>query len=143
LLIDEQLQWDIGPDIEQQAQPLGGLLALLGALYDDRVSTIALNGGLASYLSVLDDSFAYVPADVIVPGALEAGDLADIAACLAPRPILMDNLVDGRNRLVPDAALRGQLDVLYEAYRGTRPGALSVQSGQPAVGFVEWFVKGL
>jgi dienelactone hydrolase len=140
LLIDEQLQWSVGPEIEQQAQPLGGLLALLGALYEDRVCTIAVEGGLASYLSVLEDSFAYVPADVIVAGALEAGDLADVAACLAPRPILLDNLVDGRGRLIQEAALRSQFAVLYEAYRGLPPGALLVQTGQPAVRFDQWFV---
>ena len=80
LLIDEQVEWQVGPEIEQQAEPLGGLLAILGALYQDGVRTIAVHGGLASYLSVCDEYFTYVPADVIVPGILEVGEIADLAA---------------------------------------------------------------
>ena len=59
-------------------------MALLGSLYDDDVQTVAVQGGLVSYLSVLDDNFAYVPQDVIVPGILEVGDVADVASALAP-----------------------------------------------------------
>ena len=49
-------------------------------------------GGLASYLSMLDDSFEYVPQDVIVPGILEAGDVADVASVFAPHPLLMQGI---------------------------------------------------
>jgi dienelactone hydrolase len=139
LLIDENLQWAVGPEIEQRAQPLGGLLALLGALYEDRVGAIAVDGGLAGYLSVLDDRFAYVPADVIVPGVLEAGDIADVAARLAPRPILMEGLVDGRNRLIPEVALKDQLAPLFEAYGKTLPAALTVRAGKSSSNVAEWF----
>lgn len=51
----------------EQADALGGLLALLGALYEPHVRTIAARGGLAGYASIRDDSFAYIPADVTVP----------------------------------------------------------------------------
>ena len=143
MLIDEQLQWQVGPDVEQQAQPLGGLLALLGALYEDEVSTVAVNGGLASYLSVLNDNFAYVPADAMVPGILEAGDIADVAAALAPRPVLLYGLVDGLNRLIPSAVLQSELAEVYQAYRTTSPGALAIQSEQPPPSLAQWFVSNL
>jgi len=52
---------------------------------------------LASFLSVLDDRFLYIPLDVIVPGILEAGtpghrrrDRAEAGSG--------SSVVDGRNR---------------------------------------------
>jgi pimeloyl-ACP methyl ester carboxylesterase len=104
---DEITGWQMGPQIQHQAEPLGGLLALLAALYDDRVRSVAVRGTLASYVSVLDDQFAYVPNDAIVPGILEAGDIPDIAAALAPRPVLIERPVDGRNRLVKEGRSAG------------------------------------
>lgn len=67
LIFDENPLWRVGPQIQHQGEPLGGLLALLGALYDEHVRVIAVRGGLASYSSVLDGAFAYVPADITVP----------------------------------------------------------------------------
>ena len=90
-----------GPQIAQ-AEPLGPLLALLTAFYEPDVAAVATNRGLASFLSVLEDRFAYVPMDVIVPGLLEAGDLPDIVAFIAPRPVLIQAAVDGRNRPLTD-----------------------------------------
>jgi hypothetical protein len=83
-----------------QAEPLGGLLGLFGALFEDQVRAISIRGGLVSHASVLQSPFCYVPHDAIVPGALTAGDLADVAAALAPRPLRLEGLVDGRNRQV-------------------------------------------
>ncbi|MFQ6040596.1 MAG: hypothetical protein ACE5PV_07045 [Candidatus Poribacteria bacterium] len=80
-----------------QSEPLGGLLALFGALYEEDVCAVVARGMLAGYQSVLCDRFCYVPHDVIVPGALAAGDLCDVAATLAPRPLRLEALVDGRN----------------------------------------------
>jgi cephalosporin-C deacetylase-like acetyl esterase len=88
LLVDEIPGWQMGPELQQQAEPLGGLLALLAALYEDRIRAVAVRHGLASYLSILDDQFAYVPNDIIVPSILEVGDINDIAAALAPRALL-------------------------------------------------------
>ena len=100
LLPDEAPNWQIGPQIQHQAEPLGGMLAVLGALFDDRIRAVAVRGGLASYLSILEDPFVYVPKDIIVPGIVEAGDLGDVVAALTPRTVLLVNMVDGRNRLV-------------------------------------------
>jgi hypothetical protein len=103
MMLDELPNWQIGPQIQNQAEPLGGLLAILAAFYERRVRAVAVHRGLASYRSILEDNFAYVPADIIVPGILEAGDIADVAAALAPTPVVLDEMVDGRNRLVPGA----------------------------------------
>jgi hypothetical protein len=138
LLIDEQVQWQVGPQIEQQAEPLGGLLALLSALYEEDVQAIGVHGGLASYLSVCDDYFAYVPADVIVPGILQVGDIADVAAALVPRPLLLESLVDGRDRLLQDTELEQQLSPLKQAYQG-EASKLSIRSAGDLATLAEWF----
>lgn len=100
LLPDELPAWQIGPETQYQAEPLGGLLAILAGLYENNVRAIAVRGGLASYLSLLEYPFVYVPGDVIIPGIVEAGDLSDVMAVLAPRATLFESLVDGRNRRV-------------------------------------------
>src|SRR5207245_8311660 len=69
------------------AEPLGGLLALLTALYEDDIRAVALQGGLVGYRSVLDSPFCYVPHDVLVPSVLRVGDLCDLSAAVAPRPV--------------------------------------------------------
>jgi hypothetical protein len=40
----------------------------------------------------------------IVPGLLDAADIPDVIASLAPRPVLADGSVDGRNRLQKPAS---------------------------------------
>jgi hypothetical protein len=94
-----------GPEIPQ-AEPLGPLLALLTAFYEPDVSAAATRRGLASFVSVLEDRFTHVPMDVIVPGILEAGDLPEIAAAIAPRAVLIQASVDGRNRPLTAAELK-------------------------------------
>jgi dienelactone hydrolase len=138
LIVDETPLWKIGPQIEEEAEPLGGLLALLGGLYEPSVQTVAVQGGLVSFLSILEDSFAYVPQDVIVPGILEAGDVAEVASALAPHPLLLQGLVDGKDRLVAAADLQTQLAPVYEAYRSDSSTALSICSGENASHFAEW-----
>jgi dienelactone hydrolase len=140
MLLDELPLWQVGPQIQEQGEPLGGLLALLGCLYEPGVRTVAVRGGLASYASILDDAFAYVPADAIVPGFLEAGDLADVEAALAPRPLLLEDLIDGKNRLISEDDLREQLRPVYEAYGGAN---LSVLSGHRKSQVVERLLDAL
>ena len=81
-----------GPQAIQQAQPVGGLLALLTALYEDNVQAVAVRGGLVSFHSVLKDRFCYVPQDIVVPGILERADIADVVAALSPRAVLLERL---------------------------------------------------
>ncbi len=91
------LELDDSPRI---AEPMGGLVALLGALFEEDVRAVHARGGLASYRSTLESPFLYVPHDAIVPGALTAGDLGAVVAALAPREVRQEALVDGLNRRV-------------------------------------------
>lgn len=111
--------WD-ADKLPAQAEPLGGLLALLAGLYEPDVRAIYGNGGLAGYQSVLQSYFCYVPHDAIVPGALTVGDLGDVAAALAPRPVCLDGLVDGVNCRVSGAALAKAFDVTQTAYQDAK-----------------------
>lgn len=87
-------------DVEQppQAEPLGAHLVLLAGLFEDQLHAIDARGGLVSYRSLLDSPFIHVPYDVIVPGAIAAGDLPDVAAALAPLSVRLTDQVDGTNR---------------------------------------------
>ncbi len=95
-LVDE-VQLEGGPDIQHRADPVGAHLALLTALYEPGIRAVAARGGLTSYLTVLESPYTYVPMDAIVHGILKAGDISDIADALAPRPVLWEGAVGGRN----------------------------------------------
>ena len=107
------------------------------------MKAIAVRRGLADYLSVLNDRFTYVPLDIIVPGILEVGDITDVASTLAPRPLLIEDPVDGRNRLIPETDLQRRLEPLHRAYRETSPAALSIRSGQSTSNLVDWLLAHL
>jgi dienelactone hydrolase len=79
-------------------EPLGGVAALLGGIFEPNIRSIYIHGGLTGYASLLDEPFFYQPADSIIPGLLSVADLCDLVAALAPRPLLMEALVDGCNR---------------------------------------------
>jgi cephalosporin-C deacetylase-like acetyl esterase len=101
---DQSEMQENGPIAQQQAEPLGPLLALLAGLYEDRVAAVVARGGLVSFRSVLEDRFAHIPQDVIVPGILKVADIPEILEALKPRPVLVDRVVDGRNRPVDPGA---------------------------------------
>jgi cephalosporin-C deacetylase-like acetyl esterase len=103
LFLDE-IETEVGPQIQYRADPTGAHLALLAALYEPEVHAVAARGGLASYLSVLEDAFTYVPLDDIVLGIVKAGDISDWVSAIAPRPVLLAGQVNGRNILVDTAS---------------------------------------
>lgn len=96
-----------------------------------------------SFGSILDDTFAYVPQDVIIPGILNAGDLADVEAALAPRPLRLTGLVDGLDRLVPEAQLKQNLKPVEDAYENRSASALAISSEASSMGSAVWFQKHL
>jgi hypothetical protein len=105
-----------------QAEPLGGLLALFTALFEDDVRAVYIQGGLTGYASLLQSPFFYVPHDALIPGALTAGDLCDVAASLAPRALRMEGLVDGLNRAVKADAIARAMEPARSAYRSLNAG---------------------
>ncbi len=124
------------------AEPLGGLLALLGGLHEDSVRAIYVRGGLSSYQSLLDSPFVYVPHDAVVPGAVTAGDLCDVAAAFAPRPLRLEALVDGLNRPVGNATLTKAYEPTLGTYKAAKAaGNLEIASGAILTESVQWLKK--
>jgi dienelactone hydrolase len=126
-------------------EPLGGLLALVGGLFEERVDAVYLRGALVGYSDVLCGPFLYVPHDVVVPGLLGVADLCDVAAALAPRPLWLEGLVDGLNRMVDAQRLS---DAYAPALRGYReagtPGRLRLEGEpRPAAETAQWMLDAL
>ena len=88
------------------SEPQAPLLALLAGLFEDDLDAIYTVGGLVSWRSLLASHLVLTAHDVIVPGALTAGDLSDIVVVQQPATrIRMEALVDGWNRAATDDAL--------------------------------------
>jgi hypothetical protein len=139
---DRNLQVPADADkMPDQAEPLGGLLALLGGLFEDDVKAVYAQGGLAGYQTALQSQFWYLPHDVIVPGALTVGDLSDVAGALAPRPLRLDGLVDGLNRRVP----ADQASQLFQPARAAYQSAKAADRLQLAADgkVAAWLLAGL
>lgn len=111
--------WPRGPE------PLGGLLALFGALFEDDIRAVHVAGGLANYHGVLTHFAVLIPHSATVPGAVTAGDLCDVAGSLAPRALRLEAMVDQQNRSVSAAELRQAYDPAAQSYVAT-PQALSL-----------------
>jgi hypothetical protein len=137
LLLEQSVDQQPGPQAIQQAQPLGSLLALLAALYEDDVRAVAVRRGLVSYLSVLKDRFCYVPQDVIVPGILESADIVDVIAALSPRAVFLEGFVDGRDRSLSTSELEGELRAALAVYRGA-PSQLVVREQAAELELATW-----
>lgn len=84
----------------RQSEPVGGLLALFLALFEKDVDRVHIHRGLISYQSVLTSPHVYIPHDVVVPWALKAGDLPDIAEVLDVKSVTLKGMVDHLNRPV-------------------------------------------
>jgi dienelactone hydrolase len=106
--------------LPHEAEPMGGLLALFGALFEESVRAIHIRGGLTGFHSLLQSQFCYVPHDALIPGALTAGDLRGVAASLAPRPLWIDSPIDGLNRALSAEAMAAIMEPVRSAYRSTR-----------------------
>jgi dienelactone hydrolase len=113
-----EVPWD-AEKLPHQSEPLGGLLALFGALFEDEMRAVAVNGTIVSYQSLLGSQFCYTPHDVLVPGAATAGDLPEVVVALAPRPLRLERIVDGLNRQVTAPLLEKAFDPAQAAYVAT------------------------
>ncbi len=122
------------------AEPLGALVVLLTALFEEDVRAVSARGGLVGFQSLLDSPFLYVPHDVIVPGTLTAGDISDIAAALAPRFLEMSNLVDGQNRRVTADEAAAALELVKMAYGEESRDRLSITG---AGSLAKWLERAL
>jgi hypothetical protein len=91
---------------------------LHAAAFDPAITRIALIEPYSSYQSIVMNRF-YNPKFVhsIVPGALNAYDLPDLAASLAPRKLLMANVTDGNGKRTDVESINKDLNIIKTAYR--------------------------
>jgi hypothetical protein len=86
----------------------GGLVALAAGAIDRRVTTVAAVGTLASYLT--DVPYVGQPLGIMAPGIVRhVGDVADLAALVAPRRVLVAGGVAGSG----EALDPGQLSAAF------------------------------
>jgi cephalosporin-C deacetylase-like acetyl esterase len=135
-MVDETAGWRVGPTIQYDAEPLGGLMAILAALYENSLRAVVIRGGLSDYASILKDAFPYIPADVVIPGIADAGDLPDVMAAIAPRPLWLQGTIDGKNRPMDDKTMRETLAIVYARYSKS-PGNLNIPAGKHSE-FADW-----
>lgn len=114
--VDPPMKTDVSA---AQAEPMGAMVALLAGLMENDVRAVVARGGLAGYAALMDGPACHVALDVIVPGVLEHGDVADVVAALVPRAVRVEGAVDGRNRLAGPVRLAREFAPVQAAYRET------------------------
>jgi hypothetical protein len=87
--------------------------------------------------SVLASQFVHIPHDVVVPGALTAGDIPDLVAWLEPLPVRVEGMVDGTNRRVSDQVLQREWGSALRQH----PGAVAL--ADPTDEAMGWLVSRL
>ena len=78
-----------------------------------------------------------MPQDVIVPGILETADIGDIVAALAPRAVLLEGFVDGRNRRLTESEVNLQLRPGFGTAQSL-PSRLIVRESSAPAGLATW-----
>jgi len=94
-------------------QGSGALWALFAAALDERVATAVCCNGLVSYRALATSEFhAWRPRD-FVSGILKVCDLSEVAACVAPRRLVLAGPLDAMRRRV----LQPEAEAAYEFAR--------------------------
>jgi len=109
--------------------PLGPAL-LHAALFDAGLQPIVLFQTLFSWQDVVQQRSSTTDFTAIVPDALGAYDLPDLAACLAPRRLLVLNPLDAVGGQADPQQVQVAWEVTCEAYRMQRAeSALTLETG--------------
>jgi dienelactone hydrolase len=90
--------WSAADKLPRQAEPLGGLLALLADVALSDVQAAYAHGGLASYRSALENPYLFVPHDATFPKGIPLGDVGGLARVFSGKGLWLEGLVDARNR---------------------------------------------
>jgi len=94
---------------------------LHAAAFDPAIKQIALIEPYSSWSSIVMNRF-YKPEFVhsLVPGALKAYDLPDLAACLAPRKLMMAGVTDGYGKTTDSESINKDLSIIKIAYQNKK-----------------------
>lgn len=80
---------------------LGGLIVLYTAAVDERIASAAATRSLVSYEAIVENELYTHRFPSFAPGLLRDFDLPEVAAMVAPRPLLLANPVDQVHRIAP------------------------------------------
>jgi dienelactone hydrolase len=92
-------------------------VALHAAALDPRFPELRLEKGILSWSSVVKARVTQNQLSSVVPGALEAYDLPDLAAAIAPRKLTIRNPVDPSGKPISQAELEAACRKVREAYK--------------------------
>ncbi len=95
------------------------------AAFEPSISRIALVSPCSSYRSIVMNRFynsSFIPG--VVPGALKAYDLPDLAATLAPRLLIMAGVTDGYGKVNDTASVNYDLAVIKTEYNRKKAGEM-------------------
>ena len=109
---------EIDPDrISVIGHGSAGLLALHAGALDDRIRSVAVNGALVSYDAIVQNEIYTHRYSMFVPGALRKYDLPELAALVAPRPVLVLNAVDHAQRAMEEEPARAIYEPGHQVFR--------------------------
>ena len=92
-----------GDRISAIGHGLGGLIVLYAAAVDARIASVACTRSLVSYEAIVENEIYTHRFTSFGPGFLKDFDLPEVAALVAPRPLLLVNPVDQLHRVAsPD-----------------------------------------
>ncbi len=118
----------------------GGLAAVLAAAFDERTHSVAAEEMLGSW--VFNEEFRDIGLAYFIPRILTLADMPQLVACLAPRPVLLVNPVDGRRRRLSDDAAQSMSSFtrrVYERYES--PNNLHQFGGEPPAGWIQKWIE--
>ncbi len=103
---------------EISAISFGSLSTVLlhSAVFENSINKIILVEPLLSYSSIVMNRFYEVPFSAVVPGVLQAYDLPDLAAAVAPRKLLMINIKDQMNEPAKPDVIGKEMNVVHSVY---------------------------
>lgn len=143
LFLDE-LQWEGGPQIQYQAEPLGAHLVLLAALHEGGIHVVAAQGGLAGTSQYWSTRLLMSRWTLWCLAFSRSATLPISPPPFAPRPLLMERLVNGRNVLLSSAEAEQALSPARQAYRQSRAAerlTIRAEAGEPDV--ASWLITHL
>jgi len=128
---------DSRPDVDRDhisivGKGCAGVVAMLAAALDKRVTSAAVDGVPVSYGEIARAEIYEQPVSLLLPGVLRDFDLTDVFASLAPRPLLVINPLDGLTRPMDQQQADEVLKTVRDAYRAVgADGMLAVRVATP------------
>jgi cephalosporin-C deacetylase-like acetyl esterase len=122
----------------------GGTLATFAAGLDARIQVAMSSGALLSFDAIAASETSTHRLTELVPGALASFDLPDVAALVAPRSLVLANLVDATHRRVDPALARAAYAPAVRAFRGlSAEQKLHIADADSSVAIIQQLVSAL